>query len=230
MYCDNGVMQGRDLKGQEHKSFFEIDDIFLIACVSQGRRELAVLQFPTLLPVRVQNENFTFGSNPVFVSGTKFPIGLRPAKFGPIGENSAVLSNILRSPYHFVSHNQLQRPRHPFGRIFPLDRKKKKKKIRANTMPQCSELLTIHPDWSASLNEAQAGTRYLLLRKPKVDACQGFVQLPGFADKEGPLRGKPLLSPCRVSSAATQKQGTQKDKENVETAAPEPTAGAGGGL
>lgn len=54
-------------------------------------------------------------------------------------------------------------------------------------MPQCSVLLTIHPKRSASLNEAQAGTRYLLLRKPKVDACQGFVQLPGFADKEGPL-------------------------------------------
>lgn len=47
--------------------------------------------------------------------------------------------------------------------------------------------LAIHPKWSASLNKAQAGTRYLLLRKPKVDACQGFVQLPGFADKERPL-------------------------------------------
>lgn len=54
-------------------------------------------------------------------------------------------------------------------------------------MSPCTILLTIHYKRSASLNEAQAGTRYLLLRKLKVDACQGFVQLPGFADKEGPL-------------------------------------------
>lgn len=70
MYCDNGVMQGRDLKGQEHKSLFETDDILLVACASRGWRELAVLQFPTLLLVGVQNENYTLGSNPVFVSKT----------------------------------------------------------------------------------------------------------------------------------------------------------------
>lgn len=57
--------------------------------------------------------------------------------------------------------------------------------IWGNLMHQCSVLLTLHPKESASLNEAQAGTRYLLLRKPKVDACQGFVQLPGSADKAG---------------------------------------------
>lgn len=77
---------------------------------------------------------------------------------------------------------------------------------------------------------SQAGTRYLLLWKPKVDACQGFVQLPGFADKVGPLQGEPLLSPRHISSVAAQKQETQEDKENMETMAPEPTACTGGGL
>lgn len=37
----------------------------------------------------------------------------------PVGKNLGVLSNILRSPYHFVSHNQLQSPHHRLGCIFP---------------------------------------------------------------------------------------------------------------
>lgn len=41
---------------------------------------------------------------------------------------------------------------------------------------------------AGSLNEAQAGTLYLPLRKLKVDVCQGFVQLPGFADKKATVR------------------------------------------
>lgn len=81
--------------------------------------------------------------------------------------------------------------------------------------------LAIHPKWSASLNKAQAGTRYLLLRKPKVDACQGFVQLPGFADKERPLWGKPLLCPWHVFTVAAQKQGTGEDKESTDPVAPQ---------
>lgn len=83
-----------------------------------------MLQFPTLRLVGVQNENFTLRSNPVFVSRTKFPVGLGPAKFGPRGKHTGVPSNVLRSHYQFVSHSQLQRPRHCFGCIlFPGGRK-----------------------------------------------------------------------------------------------------------
>lgn len=79
-------------------------------------------------------------------------------------------------------------------------------------MPRCSILLAIHPKQPASLNEAQAGTCYLLLRKPKVDSCQGFVQLPGFADKEGPRRGKPLLSPSTFPLRLPRKKGLERTR------------------
>ena len=124
-------MQGRGLKGREHESFFEIDDVLLVACASRGRRELAALQFPALLLARVQNGNFALGPNPVFVSRTEFPIGLRPAKFGPTGKNSGVLSNIPRSPYHVVSPSQLQSPHRSSGCIFPWMGKKYLRKYDA---------------------------------------------------------------------------------------------------
>lgn len=46
MYCDNGVMQGRDLKGQEHKSFFEIDDILPLPVRQEDRGSLLRCNFP----------------------------------------------------------------------------------------------------------------------------------------------------------------------------------------
>lgn len=80
-------------------------------------------------------------------------------------------------------------------------------------MPQCSILLTIRPKQPASLNEAQAGTRYLLFRKPKVDSCQGFVRLPGFADKEGPRRGKPLLPPSTFPLRLPRNKGPERTRK-----------------
>lgn len=192
-------------------------------------RELAVLQFPILVIVGVQNESFTFRSNPVFVSKTKFPMRLRPTKCGPIGKNSEILKNIPRRPYHFFIHNQLQIPHHHLGHIFLWMGEKYLGKRDTPVLHS----LAIHHKWSASLNKAQAGTRYLLLRKLKVDACQGFVQLPGFADKERPLWGKPLLCPWHVLPAAAQNQGIQEDKESMDPVPPQLlvlTAGLGGSL
>lgn len=152
---------------------------------------------------------------------------LRPTKSGPVGKNSEILNNIPRRPYHFVSHNQLKIPHHHFGCIFLwMGEKKNPGKYDTPVLPS----LAIHPKWSASLNKAQAGTRYLLLRKPKVDACQGFVQLPGFADKERPLWGKPLLCPWHVFPAAAQKQGTREDEESMDPVAPQLLVCMGGGL
>lgn len=197
--------------------------------MSRGLRELAVLQFPFLVVVGVQNESFTFTSNPLFASKTEFPMRLKPTKCGPIRKNWEILNNIPRRSYHFFIHDQLKIPHHHFGCIFLWMGEKNPGKCDTPVLHS----LAIHHKWSASLNKAQAGTRYLLLRKPKVDACQGFVQLPGFADKERPLWGKPLLCPWHVLPAAPQKQGTWEGKKSVDPVAPQLfvcTTGLGGRL
>lgn len=92
---------------------------------------------------------------------------------------------------NFISYSELQSPQCCTACIFPWMGTYMYIFIRANMMHRCSMLLTIHPNQPASLKEAQTETCYLLLRKPKVDACQGFVQLPGPADKAGHRRVKP---------------------------------------
>lgn len=71
----------------------EIDDILLTVYASRGQ-EFAMLYFSTLHLIGMQNKNFSVGSKPVFVSKTKLPIILRPAKFGRVQKDSGVLSNI----------------------------------------------------------------------------------------------------------------------------------------